>query len=265
MKRLACAAVVGLCARSTSLEGPLGTRSLSIGLTSISGHVVAGGHCSPLMSAAVSSSMLSASSASNAVHSSHGARGAGVGGAHPHHGGGCCYRVGDVIGLLIRWLSSREVPNILWIEDDEGEEEGGAESSSSSDSASSGSGGQPRARPYDGVQVTFSINGRVVAMSGPLLVPHGTDADYSGGRSAVWRRERKQQDEFEHAGVSRALVFVRGRRLLERDARLGGVFARWKRRARPRSALGVCTLRSTRLVISSWLRVFTCARICIEV
>ena len=170
-----CAAVVGLCARSTSLEGPLGTRSLSIGLTSISGHVVAGGHCSPLMSAAVSSSMLSASSASNAVHSSHGARGAGVGGAHPHHGGGCCYRVGDVIGLLIRWLSSREVPNILWIEDDEGEEEGGAESSSSSDSASSGSGGQPRARPYDGVQVTFSINGRVVAMSGPLLVPHGTE------------------------------------------------------------------------------------------
>jgi hypothetical protein len=67
--------------------------------------------------------------------------------------------VGDTVGMLVRWLDAPgdTLGGCPW--DDDG---GGAE-------AGVAAAGRPRA-----LQVTFSVSGRVVGVTGPLVVPAGS-------------------------------------------------------------------------------------------
>jgi hypothetical protein len=107
---------VGLSARSTPLEGIVGSLPLSIGLSS-TGHLVCGGQWTALNTASL-------------------------------HGGStvnCSFSINNTVGILVRWLDS-----VPMLDEFDG-------------------------TSFEALQLTFSIDGRVVGVSGAFLLPRGTE------------------------------------------------------------------------------------------
>lgn len=151
---------LGLSARSVPLEGALGSLPLSISLTS-SGHVVCGGQWSPVHSGAPLPSYWRDPAAS----------------APP-----ASFRAGDTVGLLLRWLghSGPWAPDTWPGDHDPGQQQAAASPAHGAHHHNHHHHhhhhqSHHHGPPFDALQLTFSVNGRVVGVSGMMSVPRGTE------------------------------------------------------------------------------------------
>jgi len=99
------------------------------------------------------------------------------------------FGVGDTVGILVRWLPDRESPwgdatadegeGAMYEDHGEGTHIASRHSGSTHSSHPGNNGGSavppPPLPANEACQLTFSVNGRVVGVSGPFVVPRGTD------------------------------------------------------------------------------------------